>query len=505
MATLERLLNPVLVREARQAVRNRFVVVLVCLFLAALFAAGFVILLYGRAGVPLSYEDRLGARLFTYYLGITFAVTAATVTLQTGCRLIAERIGEEMTYYTTLSPLRIAFGKFTGGLVLSLLFYSIALPFFTLAYLARGIDFGILFLLTVLSFLLVQTLNALVLGFFAGVRSWFDAVLRLVPFTVFAWVILWLCLDLGAEIFRIPDLFFGNRHNCVAVGLLSLFFYLVLPAALLLLASCQLAPVSSNRMFGMRVFLTLSGLLSLAVALVVDFCIGRDHVVMLWNLLAMYPCIFMCFIACCERETYGLRYRAGIPLRFWRRLAAFPHYTGDCNAVVWLACWITLGVGTGLAISLNYRSANWLHQHCLPVFSTILLSFDYAVATIGVQHLLRRLFPRHIPKDAALRKETAWLLLLGLLSVGLLLSLLWLQLGILLYCVPHPLWIWEGCGSRTESWNQLILAGVWFLLSIPPLIVWARRRFAGCVRYEPEKQETPGTESHESRERSTAQ
>ena len=472
-------LNPVLVRETRQAVRNRTVAVLMQVYLLALVVYSFW--RFHFSGVLL--DNITGQTLSNEYTAIAFVAAAVTVMLHTGGRLVAERMQEDMMYVSTLRPMQIAMGKFWSGFVIAFLFYSMTLPFLTLAYLFRGADLRTVTALFILSFLLVQTLNTMVLAFFAGVRNTIDVAVRAVPFLLVAGILTWFCLMIVEDVLRtnIPV-------NWVIRTLPFCFIYVLIPLAMLLLAACQFAPAQSNRMYSTRRAMTWFGLVTLVTCTLVSPISPAAPFVLIWIFLGFYPFGFFALIATCERDDYGLRLRASIPKERWRRMVVFPLYTGDCNAIIWLFLWIVAAfLAVAVSGALFFDGFTMLY----PIFSIILLSFNYAVAAIAVRYCLRRW----------IAKESTWIVVVALLVVGAVCSVpchayLFGQMiimkagwggywnscwGDMWLFVPNPFWIISPGGADTEKEIQIGFALFWFLALLPFVFIWFRRRFARFV------------------------
>ena len=470
----DRWLNPVFVRETRQAVRNRTVSVLMQLYLLALVAYAYWRFFFNS----ISLQNISGEQLSNEYIAIAFIATATTVLRHTGGRLVAERINEDMMYVSTLRPMQIAMGKFWSGCVISFLFYTMTLPFLTLAYLFRGLDLRMMTVLLIASFLMIQTLNTMVLAFFAGVRNYLDAVVRTVPFLIVTGMLLSFCWIMGTFIFWHGVHGIVNGHI-----ILCCFIYVLIPLAMLLLTACQFAPPQSNRMFSTRMVMTGFGLVTLGIAVAFSLLFA-DTFVLFWIFLGMYPFAFFALIATCERDDYGLRLRASIPKERWRRVLMFPLYSGDCNAIVWLFLWI-IAAFLALAVSGSFFESRFTMFY--PIFSIALFSFNYAVTAIAVRYCLRRW----------IAKESTWLICVALLALGTLCSVLFYifvfepnvveqDLCESLFFVPNPFWIIEPgiLEPAKEKEIQFMSACVWFLALLPFVSRWSQRRFKKFVRYE---------------------
>ena len=179
------------------------------------------------------------------------------------------------------------------------------------------------------------------------------------------------------------------KHEPGAFCLMAAAKFLLLPALLYFLASCQFAPPQANRMWAFRVVATAVLLISFlpcfALSLV-SLYFGRGFLddwagfFCLWAVLTPYPFIFLTFLAMHEREQYGFRLRRNIPKSFLGRLFVFPFYTGDYNALLWISFWITL---SSVAV-LCYEGMSPYENltELSPLFSAVLLTYGYASFTL---------------------------------------------------------------------------------------------------------------------------
>ncbi len=130
-------MNPLLLKELRQLVRNRFIIVLINLFIAVMVVACMTATLFQQTS-PL-YEGS-GTRLFvTLTSFLSFACFLAVV-VYTAKSTANERINDDLMLTSAMRPSTIIIGKVLSGAVLTLLLMSITAPFVMLAYLLRGLD-----------------------------------------------------------------------------------------------------------------------------------------------------------------------------------------------------------------------------------------------------------------------------------------------------------------------------------------------------------------------------
>ncbi|MEO0512535.1 MAG: hypothetical protein AAF108_06515 [Planctomycetota bacterium] len=153
--------NPIVVKEARQAVRSRFVVVVYLLLLMGLVTASAVVMLLGTIGVG----DGAGAVMFGSLNAAVLGVCVLVTPVVSAVRLSTERKGPraDLMNTTTIGPVSVVMGKLVVAVMIALLFFSAAAPFMMVTYLFRGID------LATIGFTLVLDVVALVAAAQVGV------------------------------------------------------------------------------------------------------------------------------------------------------------------------------------------------------------------------------------------------------------------------------------------------------------------------------------------------
>ena len=132
-------LNPMVVKELRQAVRGQATLGLVYGFL-------FVqIVVFGVASVRLDaggFHPRAGMELFQINAFVMVATLLVGVPIYAGIRTHVERVNDHLTMVqlTGMGFARIFWGKFLAAMMINLLILSTMLPFAFTATLLRGID-----------------------------------------------------------------------------------------------------------------------------------------------------------------------------------------------------------------------------------------------------------------------------------------------------------------------------------------------------------------------------
>ncbi len=387
--------NPILVRELRQAVRNRVILYGLQFYLLTLVFA-FFYTIFVRS-ITTSNDMELGGTLFPILLNLTFYTTLLSVVVYGAGRLVFERVHDDLMFYSTIGPIGFVFGKMTCGFVISLMFYSVSFPFITLVYLLRGVEITTMLLATGYSFCTVQLILLLAIVFFAGADSWISAMLRLVAF-----------LFCGGGLFGFSAMVLYSLvltgqydSNFQSFCFICLAQFLLLPILLFFLASCQFSPVEANRMWAFRVAATAILIPSFLICLFLTMSNSSipgdwERIFTQWIVFTFYPFVFFCFLAMHERERYGFRMRRNIPRSFLGRLIAFPFYTGDYNALVWLTCWI---VPVIVAVPICETAIHYFGYMSLkrlsPCFAAALLTYAYVSFTL---YLWSRFLYRRVAK-----------------------------------------------------------------------------------------------------------
>ena len=337
-------LNPIVVKELRQAVQGRFFSAILMVFLGVLLLT--MGLFLTSQTVTQSFDA--GRNMFSVLLVILLGACLLFVPAYTGIRLASERsdANVDLLFITTLRPRSIIWGKFLAALVLTVLLYSACLPFMTFTYLLRGVDLPSIFVLMAFTFILaaVGIQCAIVLGCIPANR-----VFRLILGV--AWLVFLVVTVIPAFIALMifPGALFSSGIGSQIGswefwrGALSVLFSgLALISLLGLLAIALISPLSANRALPLRIFVTGVWLLTGVGVAIWSIAINKVNPVAQWGSLHVHLYSIGLFIAVSERERLGQRVRQSIPRRRWLRLLAFLFYSGAAGGVVWSSLMILL-------------------------------------------------------------------------------------------------------------------------------------------------------------------
>lgn len=245
-------LNPILIKETRQALKSRQ------------FVATFSILLFSALGwtvagslsmMPQIYTMPSAPRMLIGYY-IVLAVPMLLVVPLAAYRSLENEIDDgtlELLSITTLSPWQIVLGKLASAMLQMLLYFIALFPCVAYAYTLRGVDLPTTMIM-VFSLLIVGVFLTIVALFFAPIaisRSGRIVTLLLV-------MAILLASQIGMGQFIIGMIQTGNTLTSVQA------FYLILTAVCIFAASghllltttaAKLTPISENRSTAIRVSL----------------------------------------------------------------------------------------------------------------------------------------------------------------------------------------------------------------------------------------------------------
>jgi hypothetical protein len=502
-------------------VRSRLIVLFLNLYLLGLLWLVTNALVVEFDHLP---SENFGYILFHWVIGITFGTALLTVTCHTAWRIMADRINDDLLFFTAMVPSRHVRGRLVCNLVISLLFYSISAPFLVISYLLRGLDFWMFLYYLPLTFLAVQIAGLVALAVFSAVRTVFQSVFYALLFLTVMGLILGLWVFLLYQI-RAANLgttmpgfrtFMSVKWVSVYVhGLLFLVSIIAVPVTAYLFARCNLSPFSGNRMYPIRRWFSwfIIGTLFFSILdyffrhqLFPGFTTRYSHFNFdIWSVLGLiitthwswwysYEVRFfldywisvttgilavMLIIAVCERETWEGRLRRTIPKSIGRRLLVFPLYTGSINALFWVFLWtllftITFSVFMICVEYFNDMKGQFAALRLVRHLFFLTLIFDYSMTAFFLwKFVLFRWIPR----------EMIWMLTVGMIGTA---SFLGFFASALLrssangkmenswLLAPNPFWLFFDNGLE---FFQPACGFVWFLIIIFTGYPWLRSRF----------------------------
>lgn len=427
-------LNPIVVKELRQAVQSRFVVTMLIVLLAIQLVTVGLYLIFSNQE---AYDFTAGRSVFMLLLGIMLVVSLLFVPAYSAVRMVAERSDTDvdLLYITTIQPRSIIAGKLLAAAVLTGLIFSACLPFMTFTYFLRGIDLPSVFVLLALSYLVVQVCSLLallmaclplgrVVKVFLGL-----VVLGLIVSTFFVTIGgAFSLVQFGVGSTLDSWEFWKPTLTGLAIGGLLWGFVFILCVALI-------TPPSANRALPIRRYLTLTGLLTGVGVLLWSYGSKSHAPVVVWLALLSSVLALSFFAAVCERDAPGPRVLRAVPSSGWSRLLAFLLFSGAANGLAWtsLSSAGTLGLGWMWRNSHSGYAEVETLQTVLTFCAGLLLYF-YVYAVAG--QLVRRVWLYWLPG------KWTWAVSTILLGLGVMLPVLF---GFFFY-YSSGWWKWDKTG-----------------------------------------------------------
>ncbi len=354
-------LNPIVVKELRQAVKSRIVIVILMVFLVIqLFVMGSYL---SVRTVQAEYGQGLwngGLEVFTVLQWVLLPTLMLIIPAHATVRFAAERSDQnvDLLFISALKPSSIVWGKFFAAIVLAMLILSLVAPFMVFSYLMRGLDIPTILLILGIDLLgmVSATMAGMFLAAIPGPRpvKFFFA---LVGFISLAFLTFGGFGSLSQEILRgnvmeLGDpLRFAATFGTLGVALLSstviLYFYTV----------AMISPPSCNRDLPVRLAVLGYWLVTGAGASYLTWHLlphGRGMAGVppllpmgMWLFLTTAVLCLQLVISICERESWGARVAKTIPANPVLRVGAFLLYTGSAGGILFtlLLMLATLGIG----------------------------------------------------------------------------------------------------------------------------------------------------------------
>lgn len=463
-------LNPILVKETRQALKSKQFMITFALLLSCCWGWSII-------GVALMGEDAWRGTqgddlFFGYYLILSFPLLVI-VPFGAFRSLAIEQ--EDRTYelmsITTLGPRQIIRGKLGSAVLQMIVYLSGVAPCLAFSYLLRGIDFPTI--LFVICYTVLVSLGLAVIGLLLGTLT-----------SEKHWQVVLSALLLGG--------LFGTLSGCIAftveealgryqmpfgdwefwagfagvVSVYAAYFVLIFYAA-----AAQITFPCDNRSTRLRVTMLAQQVLFIgwmAWAWIMPRAAGRDPSLILFSLSALgLHWYVMGSLMVGESSELSTRARRQLPQSFLGRvfLTWFTPGpgTGYVFAVTSLLAAVLLGLGA-LWIGNTYGLAptqRWSVRYSTIVFPYTVVGFSYVVIYLGIGLLLVRL----------LRKLT---------HVGIALSLL-LQVMLLLLGCGLPAIVQLTSGDENYSLMQV------------PDAIWTMAYLSGELQPLPAQSYTPET------------
>lgn len=383
-------LNPILVKELRQAVRSWAVTGLLLLFLTALFIISLGFLVFQSFDV--NPDMQLGGEMFSWFTGILAVACVLFIPLYMGVRVAAERQenNPDLFYVSTLSPARIILGKFLCGTYMALLFFSACMPFMAFSNILRGVDLPTIFYILFFLFLVVCVVNmiAIFLACIPASRP-FKVLFTLFGFIASFWLIFpVIAISLQALRAGIGTTMGGRDFwidtlTQIALGAAVTGLFYVMAVALV-------SPISSNRALPVRIYISVIWLLTGLLCLGWAAKTGHPETVYGWFVPMFLLLLVSLIVVISNSDVLSHRVRRSIPQSRWKQFPAFLVFNGAAGGVLWVGLMMA---ATFIVFHLLFPTVANTGNTFLSLGAVAAYAFDYALTALFIQ----RTFLPHRP------------------------------------------------------------------------------------------------------------
>lgn len=471
-------LNPIVVKELRQAVQGRFLGgVLVFLLLGQLFVLAAQLVQPGLQNSDW-FSTRAGREYFLFLLMFLLGTCLFFIPAYSGYRLSTERSDKnvDLVFISTLSPSSIIWGKFLAAALFTLFVFSACLPFMAVSFMLRGIDFLTISLLLLFAFFVILVGIQFVL--FAAclsrrkllrliVAAAAVGVLSSVFSAVFAISRVGVLQGLGSTTNRKEFWVAVSLIACYGLSFMMLFHRL---------SVAMISPPSYDRALPVRRIYTLAWLVTGLVSLVCCYIENTYAFIIIWMMLHTGGLCCAMLVAASEPERLPRRVLRTIPTNGPVRVLRFLFSTGLASGLLWSLSLFLLSVGVMLAIRAfgpSWSDARGFRYIAMNATGTGLFTFSYVVVAI----LFRR-----SALAKWVRREQTWLLALILFLACSILPLLFVViLGLWPQVKEHSLVLSPvGLGPKDTREATLLVGLVWSAVSfglMAPILLSQFSRF----------------------------
>lgn len=339
---LDDAMNPIVVKELRQAVQSKFVVTVLMLFLAVqLVVMGIYLVSNTIEGRLESAAFQAGRDVFMILQCIMLGTCLLFIPAYTGMRLAAERseVNVDLLFVSTLKPRSIIWGKFVAALVLVILIISACTPFMAFTYFLRGIDLPAIYFIVGLDFLAVM--GAVMMTIFLAVvptNRVMKVLLGLVGLVSLAYIFgltfagSYALLEFGLPMFWDSPEFSGVVWSVIVQALGSLGLFYTWSVGLV-------SPHSANRTLAMRLFVSAFIVVSGVILGILNMGSPTNGYLAIWISSSLSVLSLCLLIAISERDHWGPRVTRTIPRFFLFRVPAFLCYSGALGGILFSVFW----------------------------------------------------------------------------------------------------------------------------------------------------------------------
>lgn len=329
--------NPIVIKETRQAVRSRAVVSILSLFVIVLLIAAMGLLLFSDPRRRPS-DGGSGWETFLLFNSILLVVCGVFVPIYVAIRAAGDRSGvtADLLFTTTIRPFSVIWGKLVSGMLVTMLLFATAAPFVTVSYLLRGIDLPtiaywlafdtlVIFLAIQVAVFLAVLPTSIVIRIIIGLAAMFagfSAVIAEISYTQY-WG------DTSVSVYDTSD---WIRIGSFAATML------IIAGMLFVLSVACVSPSASNRAFLPRLYTACAIVVSYFVTIVAADQMGDMEFMFAWFSIWFGFLLIATLISSGERRDPGARVLGG---RLMRRPLTRPlgilFSSGSHAGLLWCA------------------------------------------------------------------------------------------------------------------------------------------------------------------------
>lgn len=331
-------LNPILVKETRQALKSRQFIVTFLLMLIA----SWLISVFGTLAAGDSLEfGSAGRGLFTSYFVVLALAIFVVVPYSAYRGLLNERDQTtlELLNITSLSPRQLIWGKLWSAMAQVFIFYSAIAPFIAFTSMLQGFDVALVAFALGISILVTLCLTMFTLMLAAIPQN--KHLQGLMTGAIFLGLLFVISMIFSAvpmmlmETISFDEVEFWVVIISIVVAALSFFFLFTQ------IATAHLTFDADNRSTGIRVACTAQFVLYWSMLAFAQYMLGRAilsssgdiALAAFWALLYTGICSFF---AATETDFVSRRVRRGIPKNRYLRLLAVPFLPGGHRGFLYL-------------------------------------------------------------------------------------------------------------------------------------------------------------------------
>ncbi|MCK5707100.1 MAG: hypothetical protein KAI43_05555 [Candidatus Aureabacteria bacterium] len=408
-------INPIVLKELRQAVRSKFVTGALMLFLCVLLIT-FWIYLGSNELMNIhksSLNMRAGKNLFQIFFGMLSYICIFFIPIYTGVRFASERASgtkTDLLFTTTISPNTIIRGKLIAGIIITILLFSACMPFMVFTYLLRGIDIPSIFITLIILFFLVTFCIqvALFLACIPGSRTMkvLIALVGLLGCFILAPVTL-------AVLFEHTSRGIGSKFQTQEFWIAFINYFLLGSMIIYLLYRFSIAiisPPAANRALPIRLSITMSWLLTCVAAFYWVFTSSDQDILFVWGFISIFAFSFALLVASGENDSLSIRVLKSVPHSFLLRPVSFIFYNGPAGGIFWAVIMaLSTILITKLGLELYGYDPSKITESTMIMFLFFVYVYNYILTSILIQ---RKIFRGKISR------KTRWIIALSLMSLG---------------------------------------------------------------------------------------